>query len=241
MGSVGTGVLTKDGSKSWWWTETLFVASCEDPLPAMRRFYVQAAIDVMNTTSVAGSPSPYELVYGVSSASGVEQVDPFLSSGIKQDVVMEDTSGWGALSTMPIRWGCPDPPPHPDEGIEWSNCLDRAARVQWDLAKGSVSPPPRSLVAELFSDRGDGFSLMQLRRNGENAASRTIRPEYVSSRPPGELRSSVKNGEQTDTPMRSGEQTPPSTENGEQNRSSSIENGEKTSLSSGKEERMPRG
>jgi hypothetical protein len=226
------------GESSLEGTEALSGASCEDHLPDLRRVYTQAAIDVMNLTSNAGSPSPYELVYGlsVSPAIGVAQVDPSVSPRT-QDTAVEDTSGWGALNTTPITWGRPDPPPHPEEGIDWSNSSDRYARAKWDLTKGSVSPPPRALVADLFSDRGDGFSLMHLRRNGEDATTKTIRPKYVSSRSFGKLRPSNKNEEQTDSSTRSGEQTPPSIGSGEQNSSSSIENGENTS---GKEGRMPR-
>ncbi len=121
-------------------------------------------------------------------------VDASTSSGA-QDVMMEDTSGWGAPSTTLVSWGRQDPPPHPDEGIGWSTVSDRAARTTWDLAKGAVSPPPRATIPDLFSDRGDGFSLMHLRRNGEDAASRTICLEYVSSGSSGEQTSDVGTGQ----------------------------------------------
>jgi hypothetical protein len=44
-----------------------------------------------------------------------------------------------------------------------------------------VSPPPAPVVSNLFSDRGDGFSLMYLLRKGEDSVSKTIDLKYVSS------------------------------------------------------------
>jgi hypothetical protein len=38
------------------------------------------------------------------------------------------------------------------------------------------------IATDLFSDRGDGFSLLHHRRKGENAESRTVCPDYVSPR-----------------------------------------------------------
>ncbi len=180
-------------------------------LADVRRVVVQVAVDLMNTRSVDGNPSPYELVYGVQPP--------------------EDTSGWGALSAVPISWGRPDLPPHPDEGIAWSNISDRANRAQWDISKGSVTPPPPAVAGNLFADRGDGFRLLHLRRNGENAMSMTIRPEYVSStiRPEyvssrtknGERKSVTemqKNKEQASSSTESGEKIPRLTESGERGR-----------------------
>ncbi len=108
-----------------------------------------------------------------------------VEAGLAQAPVVppqEDSTEWEALSTVPILWGRADPPRHPDEGIDWSNTSERrTVHIQWDFAKGSVSPPPPVMAKDLFSDRGDGFSLMHLRRKGENAESRTICPDYVSS------------------------------------------------------------
>jgi hypothetical protein len=47
---------------------------------------------------------------------------------------------------MPIPWGKADPPPHPDEGIEWSRTSDRADRVEWELRQ-AASGSQCSLIA----------------------------------------------------------------------------------------------
>jgi hypothetical protein len=95
---------------------------------------------------------------------------------------MEDSSNWGSVSFLPISWGKADPPPHPDEGLEWSQTSDRADRVAWDLRQAaSGSPPPKSLAKDLFSNRGDGFPIGHLRRKGESAESMAIDQEYISS------------------------------------------------------------
>ncbi len=113
---------------------------------------------------------------------------------------MTDSTDWGSMSLVPISWGKADPPPHPDEGLEWSNTSDRADCVAWDLRRvESGSPPPKSLAPDLFSDRGDGYSLGHLRRKGENAESMTIDPEYVSSGSRAEERRPIKNGKEEAT------------------------------------------
>jgi hypothetical protein len=153
-----------------------------------RRVLIQQALTSMNTSSVDGGLSPHEMVYGVPpGAPGVVHLVTDTSS-----VAMDDSSAWGTPSAVPLSWGRQNPSSHPDEGVAWQDVADRAARTAWDVAKGLVSPPPTPRVSNLFSDRGDGFSLMHQRRKGENSESMTIDPEYVSS---SFLARSIKSGE----------------------------------------------
>jgi hypothetical protein len=169
----------------------------------VRRIVVARALSEMNQCPGEDGISPRELVYGeplaATSPRAAEAPIPSAvpaigdASHLHPDEISPGASEeWGSLVSRPITWGRPNPPPHPDEGIEWSNIGARHARAEWDNRRGSGSPPPRPMVQDLFSDRGDGFPLLHLRRTGENAESRTIDPVYVSSRSKRELRESRK-------------------------------------------------
>jgi hypothetical protein len=161
-------------------------------LADVRRAVIVRAIRTMNTSSVDGNPSPCDLVCKAPSAStgqsvlgdvpaAIETMGPAAPVLTQEDTSENAAEDWGSLSSRPIAWGRPNPPIHPDEGIEWSNISDRTARVDWDNRASSGSPPPKVLAPDLFSDRGDGFPLSHLRRKGENAETKTIAPEYMSS------------------------------------------------------------
>jgi hypothetical protein len=102
------------------------------------------------------------LVYGVSPTPMARPILVGAFSPYVEAIQPDDTSGWGEPSTAPISWGRPDLPPNPDEGKKWSNISDTAARAECDLSKGSASPPSPAVVTNLFSDRGEGFSLLNL-------------------------------------------------------------------------------
>ena len=161
------------------------------------------ALSVMNQRPGTDRLSPRELVYGetlaasspVTAAAPIPSVFPAIGEAsplLPDEVSLGASEEWGSLVSRPIAWGRPNPPPHPDEGIEWSNTGARHARAEGDNRRGSGSPPPRLMVQDLFSDRGDGFPLLHLRRTGKNAESMTIDPVYVSSRQERGLRESRK-------------------------------------------------
>jgi hypothetical protein len=181
-------------------TEVRVTAAVFSPVDA-RRAVVARALSGMNQRSDDGGPSPHELVYGETpavfppmageaptpSAFAAHSDGPPL---LTDEASREAPEEWGSLISRPITWGRPNPPPHPDEGIEWSNIGGRHARADWDNGRGSGSPPPRPIVPDLFLDRGDGFPLLHLRRTGESAESMTIDPVYVSSKQKRGLRES---------------------------------------------------
>ncbi len=75
------------------------------------------------------------------------------------------------------NWGLSNPPPHPDEGLEWSATIANWARKEayFDRGKSSVSPPPKLPVETLFTQQYEGqlpFSYLRpadfsFRRRGE--------------------------------------------------------------------------
>ncbi len=158
-----------------------------------RRAVVARGLLKMNRSSVDGELSPHDLVYGGAAQVTFQLVEgelPTSGAGLASGAEASSSSAvtsedaveeWGSISSRSIGWGRPNPPIHPDEGIEWSNISDRAARVDWDSRASSGSPPPKTLAPDLFSDRGDGFPLSHLRRTGENAETKAIVPVYVSS------------------------------------------------------------
>ena len=146
---------------------------------------------------------------------------------------------WPPLSS-PIKWGLPNPPPHPDEGLGWSNTSHRCAiaAAYCDLPKSSRRSVDccvrqhRLGVSRVrpwgaFHQDGVRPSLLQSIIStdpGERFHQDGVRSEYYSSRPSGEIISllqsiiSTENGEQN-------------TENGEQN------NGEQNTLVYGPRQR----
>jgi hypothetical protein len=192
----------------------------------IRRTVLARALMEMNLRSVDGNPSPYDLIYGEASATcqpGAGELPPPgagpargngapSSSEVPAGNAVEE---WGSICSRSMSWGRPDPPPHLDEGIEWSNASVRAARADWDRRMSSGSPPPKVLTSDLFSDRGDGFPLSHLRRAGENAETMTIAPEYVSS--------GSRSGKNTKRRLRESRKTPfpPSPTKGEADRNTS--------------------
>jgi hypothetical protein len=69
-------------------------------LADVRRAVVARAIVSMNTGSVDGGASPYDLVYGLSYSSAVSGVDV---------LQVENTPNWGEPTTTSISWSCSDP------------------------------------------------------------------------------------------------------------------------------------
>jgi hypothetical protein len=117
-----------------------------ETIAGTRRMGAHNAIVLMTITPIAGGLCPFELIHGFPPpgaevsvvVAGLEDLHPDAAALTRGST--EDSSGWGERSMVPILWGRPDPPPHPDEGLAWSNISDRAARNAWDVAKGSASP-----------------------------------------------------------------------------------------------------
>jgi hypothetical protein len=116
-------------------------------LADLRYGIVQRQVDAMNVVSVEGTLSPRDLV------SGSDPVAPREPSLVVSSPCSDSAptgtgeQDWGAhvplplargaRVTMPLSWGRADPPPHPDEGIEWSNSADQGVRAAWDRERGS--------------------------------------------------------------------------------------------------------
>ena len=101
------------------------------------------------------------------------------------------TPEWGSEDFRP-NWGLPNPPPHPDEGLEWSNTIADWARKEayFDRGKQSVSPPPKLPVETLFTRQYDGqlpFSYLRpadfySRRSGEHFDPQGVEASSVGER-----------------------------------------------------------